>query len=58
MLPASDHTRLTRRAADTARAEATLRDDAAWQDVYSETFSRIYGATLAELLAAQEPDVA
>jgi hypothetical protein len=44
-----------RRAADTARDEATLRADAAWQRVYSETtFSRVYDETLAALLAEQE----
>jgi hypothetical protein len=43
-----------RRAADTARAEATLRADAAWQNIYSDTFSRVYDATLAELLAELE----
>lgn len=39
-----------RRTADTPRVEATLRADAAWQRVYSETFSR----TLTELLAGQQ----
>jgi hypothetical protein len=45
-----------RRAADTARAEATLRADAAWKDVYSNTFSRVFDDTLAELLADQKPE--
>jgi hypothetical protein len=43
-----------RQATDIARAEATLRADAAWQLVYSETFSRVYDETLAELLADQQ----
>jgi hypothetical protein len=45
-----------RRAADAARAEATLRADAAWQRTYSETFARVYDETLAELLAEQETE--
>jgi hypothetical protein len=36
---------------DTARAEATLRADAVWQDVYGQTFSRVDDETLAEPLA-------
>jgi hypothetical protein len=32
--------------------------DAAWQRVYSETFSRVYDETLAALLAEQEPEAA
>jgi len=43
-----------RRATDIARAEATLRADAAWQCTYSETFARVYDETLAELLAEQQ----
>jgi DNA-binding IscR family transcriptional regulator len=40
------------------RAEAQLHADAVWQRAYSETFSRIYDETLAELLAQQTSDVA
>jgi hypothetical protein len=43
-----------RQATDIAHAEATLRADAAWQQHYSETFSRVYDETLAELLAEQQ----
>jgi hypothetical protein len=43
-----------RRAADIARAEATLRAEAAWRDTYSETFARVFDETLAELLAEQQ----
>jgi hypothetical protein len=54
-----DHLNLTearRRAADIARAEATLRAEAAWRDPYSETYARVYDETLAELLTEQETD--
>jgi hypothetical protein len=47
-------TEARRRAADIARAEATLRADAAWRDAHTETFARIYDETLAELLAEQQ----
>jgi hypothetical protein len=47
-----------RRATDIAREEATLRADAAWQHVYSQTFSRVYDETLAELLAERETGAA
>jgi hypothetical protein len=40
-----------RRAVDAARAEPTLRADAAWQRTYSETFARAYDDTLTELIA-------
>ena len=46
------------RASDIARAETVLRADAAWRDVYSETFSRIYAETLAELISDQKPEAA
>jgi hypothetical protein len=49
---------LRRLAADIARAEATLRADAAWQDIYRETFSRIYAEAMAELLAEQASEAA
>jgi hypothetical protein len=51
-------TKARRPAADTAREEARLRADAAWQHVYSETFSRVCDTTLAELLADQGKDAA
>jgi hypothetical protein len=47
-----------RRAADIARAEATLRAEAAWRDTYSETYARVFKETLAELLAEQQPSEA
>jgi hypothetical protein len=47
-----------RSAADTARAEATLRADVAWRRVYSEEFSRVYDETLTDLLAEQGKDAA
>jgi hypothetical protein len=47
-----------RRAADIARAEALLRADAAWQQTYSETFSKVYYETLVELLAERRKDAA
>jgi hypothetical protein len=47
-------TNARRRAAEIARAEATLRADAAWRSVYSETFLQAYDQTLAELLADTE----
>jgi hypothetical protein len=43
-----------RRAADIASAEATLRADAAWQQAYSATFSRVYDEALMELLAEHQ----
>jgi hypothetical protein len=42
-----------RRATDAARAEATLRADAGWQDTYRETFAQVYDQTMTELLAEQ-----
>ena len=57
--PKRDLAEARRRAADIARAEATLRADAAWrQRRYSAEFSRIYDETLAELLAEQETEAA
>jgi hypothetical protein len=47
-----------RRAADIARAEAVLRADAAWRDVYDATFARVYAEALAELLAERRKDAA
>jgi hypothetical protein len=47
--PTCQLTEARRRAADIA--QASLRADAAWQQVYGETFSRVYDQTLAELLA-------
>jgi hypothetical protein len=60
-MAANDNTSISlaearRRAGDTARAEATLRADATWQNVYIETFSRIYDETLVELLADQKTE--
>jgi hypothetical protein len=49
-----DLSEMRRRATDIARAEATLRADAAWERAYSETFARVYDETLTELLAAQQ----
>jgi hypothetical protein len=43
-----------RRAVDIARAEATLRADAVWQQAYCETFARVFDETLAELLAERQ----
>jgi hypothetical protein len=42
-----------RQAVDIARAEATLRAEAAWRDTYTETFARVFDETLAEILAEQ-----
>jgi hypothetical protein len=47
-----------RRATDIARTEAQLRADAAWQQAYSTTFSRVYDQTLMERLAEQETGAA
>jgi hypothetical protein len=44
--------------AEIARAEATIRVDAAWRRVYSEEFSRVYDEELTELLAGHDPDAA
>ena len=52
--PKRDLAEARRRAADIARAEATLRADAAWRCTYSETFARVLDETLAELLAEQQ----
>jgi hypothetical protein len=41
-------------AADTARAEAVIRADAAWRDTYDRTFARIYTETLVDLLDDQK----
>ena len=49
--PKRDLAEARRRAADIARAEATLRADAAWRQTYSETFARVFDEELAELLA-------
>jgi hypothetical protein len=46
------------RAVDIARAEATLRADAAWRDTYSETYARVFEETVAELLAEQASEAA
>ena len=52
--PKRDLAEARRQAVDIARAEATLRADAAWRYTYSETFSRVFNETLAELLAEQQ----
>ena len=49
--PKRDLAEARRQAADIARAEATLRADAAWRQTYSETFARVFDEELAELLA-------
>ena len=52
--PKRDLAEARRQAVDTARAEATIRADAAWRQTYSETFARVFDKELAQLIAEQE----
>ena len=45
--PKRDLAEARRQAVDTARAEATIRADAAWRQTYSETFARVFDKELA-----------